>query len=109
MERYKEDIAARAARGDGASIPLGRRLLQGFFHPLTAAIEAEQEAVRSKNPSIDRRQYGPFLLLLNAEKLSVMTLHTMIGLIIQGEKSFTSMSEPFAGWGRADGAVLATS
>ena len=96
VTRYKEGQMATAARGDGSSLPIGRRLLQGFYDPLTKAIELEQEAVRLKVPGVDRSNYGPFLLMLNADKLSVITLHTVISQLMKGDEAF-SPDTPQAG------------
>ena len=96
VRRYKEGQAATSLRGDGPSLPIGRRLLQGFFEPLSRAIALEQEAVRLKVPSVDRNNYGPFLLMLNPDKLAVITLHVVIGQLMKGEESF-SPDAPQAG------------
>ena len=96
VRRYKEGQAATSLRGDGPSLPVGRRLLQGFFEPLSRAIALEQEAVRLKVPSVDRNNYGPFLLMLNPDKLAVITLHVVIGQLMKGEETFSPES-PQAG------------
>ena len=96
VRRYKEGQAATSLRGDGPSLPIGRRLLQGFFEPLSRAVALEQEAVRLKVPSVDRNNYGPFLLMLNPDKLAVITLHVVIGQLMKGEESFSPES-PQAG------------
>ena len=97
VQRYKEEARMTAARGGGAELPLGRRLLQGFFAPLTAAIELEQEAIRLKVHGVDRSKYGPFLLMLNPDKLAVITLHTVISQLMKGEQMFGDPSEAQAG------------
>ena len=96
VRRYKEGQAATSLRGDGPSLPIGRRLLQGFFEPLSRAVALEQEAIRLKVPSVDRNNYGPFLLMLNPDKLAVITLHVVIGQLMKGEESFSPES-PQAG------------
>ena len=78
------------------AFPSAVRLLQGFYDPLTKAIELEQEAVRLKVPGVDRSNYGPFLLMLNADKLSVITLHTVISQLMKGDEAF-SPDTPQAG------------
>ena len=96
VERYREGASSTAARGDGSSLPVGRRLLQGFFDPLRSAIELEQEAIRLKVPGVDRNNYGPFLLMLNPDKLAVITLHTVISQLMKGDEAF-SPDTPQAG------------
>ena len=96
VKRYKEGQLATAQRGDGVSLPIGRRLLQGFFEPLSNAIAVEQESIRLKVPGVDRNNYGPFLLMLNPDKLAVITLHVVVGQLMKGEESF-SPDQPQAG------------
>ncbi len=96
VKRYKEGQQATAQRGDGVSLPIGRRLLQGFFEPLSNAIAIEQESIRLKVPGVDRNNYGPFLLMLNPDKLAVITLHVVVGQLMKGEESF-SPDTPQAG------------
>ena len=97
VERYKEEARITRGRGGGAELPLGRRLLQGFFAPLTSAIQLEQEAVRLKVQGVDRSNYGPFLLMLNPDKLAVITLHTIISQLMKGEQMFGEPNEAQAG------------
>jgi len=97
VERYKEEARITRRRGGGAELPLGRRLLQGFFAPLTSAIRLEQEHVRLKVRGVDRSNYGPFLLMLNPDKLAVITLHTVISQLMKGEQMFGEPNEAQAG------------
>ena len=80
------------ARGDGPSLPVSATAVTGFFEPLSRAVALEQEAVRLKVPSVDRNNYGPFLLMLNPDKLAVITLHVVIGQLMKGEESFSPES-----------------
>ena len=52
--------------------------------------------MRLKVPGVDRSNYGPFLLMLNADKLSVITLHTVISQLMKGDEAF-SPDTPQAG------------
>ena len=88
VERYKEEMEKSALRGEAANLPTGRRILQGFYGPLVSAIAAEQELVRLKIPGPDRLGYGSFLLMLNPEKLAVITLHVAIGELMKGTDRF---------------------
>ena len=86
VRRYKEGQAA-TRRGDGPVFPSGDGCCWGF-EPRSRAAALEQEAVRLK-PSVDRNNYGPFLLMLNPDKLAVITLHVVIGQLMKGEESFS--------------------
>jgi DNA-directed RNA polymerase len=96
VARYQEELVKTAERGDGSSLPLGRRLLQGFYEPLTAAIDAEQELIRLKIPGVDRINYGSFFLMLHPDKLAVITLHVVISELMKGTEAFTP-DQPQAG------------
>jgi DNA-directed RNA polymerase len=50
------------------------------------SLEAEQDKVRNGEKGIDRRVYGPYLLLLPPEKLAVIILHTTLSVMMKGEK-----------------------
>ena len=97
VERYKEEARITRRRGGGAELPLGRRLLQGFFAPLTSAIRLEQEHVRLKVRGVDRSNYGPFLLMLAPTSSRSSPLHTVISQLMKGEQMFGEPNEAQAG------------
>lgn len=63
------------------------RLLAAWFPPLEQAIEQEQaawEAERQKaRPSAERAKYGPYLVLLSAEKLAVITIGETLSQLLK--------------------------
>ena len=77
-ERYASAVAAAVKRGDPAAVPSGAALLASLHTALEDAIKREQAAVFEGRASLDRNQYGPKLLLLEAEDLAVITLHTAL-------------------------------
>ena len=54
--------------------------MRKWHKPLTLAIRQEQMDVQRHLPSIDRQSYGPYILLLDAEILAVITLHEVSGM-----------------------------
>ena len=52
--------------------------------PLIAAIEAEQDAIRSGDKGTDRQICGPFLVAVKADKLAVITMHSVVNSTLLG-------------------------
>lgn len=83
--RYQRDIKGTIRRGDAASLPAARLLVLQWFRPLTEAIREEQKSIFERKRGIDRSVYGPYLLWLEPEELSVITLHSAINAIVHTE------------------------
>jgi len=86
IERMVEHAREAASRGDGlGATAAGRNFLHNFLEPLSRAIEKEQAEIRKKVPGADRTNYGPFMLMLNPDKLAVITLHAVISQLMMGD------------------------
>ena len=85
IKRYREMSTQMAQVGVGANLPAVRQLLTSFYEPLVLGIEREQGHISEGDPGIDRRVYGPYLQLLGADKIAVVSLHTVISMLMQGE------------------------
>lgn len=85
--RYREEAKSRDARGEAASAGPGRALLAKWFGPMCDAVAEEQEAVRRREKGTDRGVYGPYLLLVEPQKLAVITMHGVLGLILSEEEA----------------------
>lgn len=108
-ERYRREIDKAIERGDAATLPGAKRLLQRWFRPLTNAIAVEQQACLatacSKKPGSANRpgqmKYGWYIPLLHPDKLAVITMHTIVGLLLRGKpyggsgKSTTGGASPY--------------
>ncbi len=86
IKRYREMSEQMARVGAGANLPAVRKLLTSFYEPLMVGIEREQSMISEGVPGIDRRVYGPYLQLLGADKIAVISLHTMISMLMRGEE-----------------------
>ncbi|KAL4451184.1 hypothetical protein ABPG77_009256 [Micractinium sp. CCAP 211/92] len=83
--RYQKEHLSLVARGQAASLPEARRMLLKWFAPMTAAIQREQQRIIEGAKGIDRKVYGPYLLLLEPEQLAVLTMHSVINAIVAAE------------------------
>ncbi|KAL4857485.1 DNA-directed RNA polymerase 2B [Chlorella vulgaris] len=86
--RYQKEALSAISRGQAASaLPEARQMLLRWFAPLTAAIQREQQRIILGARGIDRKVYGPYLLLLEAEQLAVLTMHSVINSIVAPEEA----------------------
>jgi DNA-directed RNA polymerase len=86
IKRYREMSEQMAQVGAGANLPAVRQLLTSFYEPLVVGIEREQSMISEGVPGIDRKVYGPYLQLLGADKIAVISLHTIISMLMRGEE-----------------------
>lgn len=81
--RYRRDLASAIQRGEGANMPVARRLLLRWFPPLVEAIREEQRLCYLRESQVDRSVYGPLLLLLEPEQLAVITMHCSLNAVME--------------------------
>ena len=61
--------------------------MRKWHKPVTLAIKQEQADIHRNLPSIDRNSYGPYLTLLDADILAVITLHEVLSAVVStGER-----------------------
>ncbi|CAL6270165.1 unnamed protein product [Bathycoccus prasinos] len=84
IKRYREMSEQMAQVGAGANLPAVRQLLTSFYEPLMVGVEREQNMISEGVPGFDRRVYGPYLQLLGADKIAVISLHTIISMLMRG-------------------------
>ena len=84
IKRYREMSEQMAQVGAGANLPAVRQLLTSFYEPLMVGVEREQSMISEGVPGFDRRVYGPYLQLLGADKIAVISLHTIISMLMRG-------------------------
>ncbi|GER46969.1 DNA-directed RNA polymerase [Striga asiatica] len=65
------------------NLPHVKQLILGWFEPLRTAIEREQNLQRSKK---NKEAFAPFIDALPAEKMAVIVMHKMMGLLMMGGK-----------------------
>ena len=84
IKRYREMSEQMAQVGAGVNLPAVRQLLTSFYEPLMVGVEREQNMISEGVPGFDRRVYGPYLQLLGADKIAVISLHTIISMLMRG-------------------------
>ena len=84
IKRYREMSEQMAQVGAGANLPAVRQLLTSFYEPLMVGVEREQNMISEGVPGFDRRCNGPYLQLLGADKIAVISLHTIISMLMRG-------------------------
>ncbi|WP_454706685.1 DNA-directed RNA polymerase [Delftia acidovorans] len=105
VKRYREimDQATRARAG--SSLYPGQQLMLRWITPLVDRLRLEQMEVRNHVPAEDRHIYGPFLLQLPAEKLAVITMHSVLSTLLsvsrnlQDEMAVSGASRAWGGLG----------
>lgn len=82
VNRYNDLYKQAVERGDAASLKPAERLMVYWFKPLVQAISIEKRRIRdAKSKAIPGQKiYGGPLLLIDAERAAVITMHEMIGM-----------------------------
>lgn len=75
---YRRLADAAIRRGTGASLKPAERLLIHWFPATVAAIKEEQRGIRRGEPDIGRDIYGRVLVMIDAERAAVVTMHECI-------------------------------
>ncbi|XP_051131571.1 DNA-directed RNA polymerase 3B, chloroplastic [Andrographis paniculata] len=65
------------------NLPHVKKLMLGWFEPLKEAIEKRQN---SKKPRKHRQAFAPYINALPAEKMAVIVMHKIMGLLMMGGK-----------------------
>lgn len=79
ITKYKLDAAQTIRRGEGATLKPAERMLLHWLDPLVEHIRTRQRMARRGEATIGESIYGPPLLLLDADRIAVVTIHTMLG------------------------------
>lgn len=82
-EEYKELEREMLEKKLAPCLPYVKSLFLGWFEPLRDAIEKEQRVQRAKK---QKAAYAHHIGLLPAEKLSVIVMHKMMGLLMVGQE-----------------------
>jgi DNA-directed RNA polymerase len=89
-QRYRREVADTISRDGGAMLPPARKLLSGWFHPLSKAIEHERaecmhvlKGEEHLTHAYDRSNYCWYLPLLDVDKLTVLTMHTLMSKLLR--------------------------
>jgi DNA-directed RNA polymerase, mitochondrial len=81
-EEYREIEREMLDRRLAPALPYVKSLFVGWFEPLRDAIARDQEVQRSKRV---KHVYAKYLLLLPADKMAVIVMHKMMGLLMSSK------------------------
>lgn len=80
-KEYQELLADMCRQKLAPNLPYMKSLFLGWFEPLKNEIEKEQEIYRSGKK---KTAYSPFFVQLPSEKMAVITMHKIMGLLMSG-------------------------
>src|SRR5436190_5242160 len=79
VARYRRLAEEATRRGEAAALKPVERLMLHWFEAAVTAIRGEQRSCRRGEPGIGRNLYAAPILLIDAERLAVITMHEMLG------------------------------
>ena len=82
LDRYNKLNEGFVQRGQIEHHSRLQQQMRKWHKPLTLAIKQEQADVERHLPSMDRQSYGPYITLLDAEVLAVITLHEVLSAVV---------------------------
>ncbi|XP_023537295.1 DNA-directed RNA polymerase 3B, chloroplastic-like isoform X2 [Cucurbita pepo subsp. pepo] len=83
VEEYKELEREMCEKKLAPNLPYVKTLFLGWFEPLKQAIEKEQKTQRSKK---QKAAFAPHIELLSAEKMAVIVMYKMMGLLMVAQQ-----------------------
>lgn len=83
VEEYRELEREMCEKKLAPNLPYVKKLMLGWFEPLRQAIEREQNAEMTQK---HRTAYAPHIDSLPADKMAVIVMHKLMGLLMMGGK-----------------------
>jgi DNA-directed RNA polymerase len=87
-DEYRELEREMLDRRLAPALPYVKSLFLGWFEPLRDAIARDQEVQRRKRV---KHVYAKYLLLLPADKVAVIVMHKMMGLLMSSKDGVASV------------------
>lgn len=82
VDEYRELEREMCEKKLAPNLPYMKKLFLGWFEPLRNAIEKEQKADKSKK----KTAFAPCIDCLPADKMAVIVMHKLMGLLMMGDK-----------------------
>ena len=82
IQEYKTTLEEMCKNQLAPNLPFMKSMFLSWFEPLVNAITAEQEAYQRGDYRLNRSSYGPYLALLPADKLAVITMHKTVAKLL---------------------------
>jgi len=86
---YDEILTKMKDIGRAASLKPGQKLIMEWYQPLIRAVQKEQKSIIAQMNIGKSPSHAPYFLLLEAEKVSIIALHTAIALCFMDRKGST--------------------
>jgi len=86
VREYRELLADMCEQKLAPNLPYMKSLFLGWFEPLRDAIAKEQEMYNSGR---NRTAYAPYFVQLPADKMAVIAMHKLMGLLMTGTENAT--------------------
>ncbi|WCJ30146.1 DNA-directed RNA polymerase 3 chloroplastic [Euphorbia peplus] len=83
VDEYQGLVREMCEKKLAPNLPYVKGLFLGWFEPLKEAIQEEQNLQRSKK---QKTAFAPYIELLPAEKMAVIVMHKMMGLVMIGHE-----------------------
>ncbi|KAI7727753.1 hypothetical protein M8C21_013143, partial [Ambrosia artemisiifolia] len=80
-EEYREFQREMCEKKLAPNLPYVKSLFAGWFEPLSKAIEKEQKSTNTKK---HQEAYAPYIDSLPADKMAIIVMHKMMGLLMMG-------------------------
>eukprot|EP01114_Cavostelium_apophysatum_P008261 TRINITY_DN2062_c0_g1_i1.p1 TRINITY_DN2062_c0_g1~~TRINITY_DN2062_c0_g1_i1.p1 ORF type:complete len:1073 (-),score=287.97 TRINITY_DN2062_c0_g1_i1:71-3289(-) len=93
MEQYKQYKDMINKLGRASTVSQGRELMTAWFEEMKNRVETEQELInagKSTWPGLNR--YGSYFNMLDPDKMAVITIHTVLGMLVSKNKRATIRS-----------------
>ncbi|XP_039071810.1 DNA-directed RNA polymerase 3, chloroplastic-like isoform X1 [Hibiscus syriacus] len=85
VEEYRELEREMCEKKLAPNLPYVKGLFLGWFEPLREAIAREQKAQKGKSKKL-RAAYAPHIDLLPADKMAIIVMHKMMGMLMGAEE-----------------------
>lgn len=83
VDEYKELEREMREKSLAPNLPHVKALFLGWFEPLREAIATEQRTQRTKK---NKTAFAPYIDLLPADKMALIVMHKMMGLVMVGNE-----------------------
>ncbi|KAL0741238.1 hypothetical protein Bca4012_082751 [Brassica carinata] len=85
VDEYRDLEKEMCEKSLAPNLPYVKHMFLGWFQPLKDVIEREQRLQKNKSKKV-RAAYAPHIELLPADKMAVIVMHKMMGLVMSGHE-----------------------
>ena len=85
VDEYRDLEKEMCEKSLAPNLPYVKHMFLGWFQPLKEVIEREQRLQKNKSKKV-RAAYAPHIELLPADKMAVIVMHKMMGLVMSGHE-----------------------